>query len=205
MNITFNARACARSLECCAGFLPGPHLCPGIHRRCGTCMSTPTSHRVQCHSLQTIKLDVTTFHIVFECISNCLSMCEKTVFAIEIQTCVCRVDDYWLGYKLFCYAYYAHSFQHEAEFWQSKLGWWIVPRLSAFANFLVFFVPIRMFWQVYVWGCFLRLCSMVVIYRSTCLASTCRPPDPLPPCTALHLHATASACGDVLQVGVGRG
>lgn len=35
---------------------------------------------------------------------------------------VCRVDDYWLGYKLFCYAYYSRSVQHEAEFRESKLG-----------------------------------------------------------------------------------
>ena len=114
------------ALRFCGGFLHAPPLCAGIHRRCGTCMSTPTSHRVHCHSIQAIKLDVATMVIVFECIANILSMCENLVFAIELQTCVCRVDDYWLGYKLFCYAYYAHSFQHEAEFRQSKLGWWIV-------------------------------------------------------------------------------
>ena len=35
-----------------------------------------------------------------------------------------RVSDYWCGYKLFCYAYYAHSVPHESEFKDSKLGAW---------------------------------------------------------------------------------
>ena len=35
---------------------------------------------------------------------------------------VCRVEDYWLGYKMFCYAYYSHSFIHESMFRNSKLG-----------------------------------------------------------------------------------
>lgn len=34
----------------------------------------------------------------------------------------CRVEDYWQGYKLFCYAYYSRSVRHEAEFRESKLG-----------------------------------------------------------------------------------
>lgn len=38
---------------------------------------------------------------------------------------MCRVEDYWIGYKLFCFAYYSNSRQHESEFEQSKLGWFI--------------------------------------------------------------------------------
>ena len=34
----------------------------------------------------------------------------------------CRVEDYWQGYKLFCYAFYSHSEAHESEFRNSKLG-----------------------------------------------------------------------------------
>ena len=41
---------------------------------------------------------------------------------IDLGVYVCRVDDYWEGYKLFCYAYYSHSCIHETEFRQSKLG-----------------------------------------------------------------------------------
>jgi hypothetical protein len=33
-----------------------------------------------------------------------------------------RVDDYWHGYKLFCYAYYSNSVAHEGNFRRSKLG-----------------------------------------------------------------------------------
>ena len=33
-----------------------------------------------------------------------------------------RPEDYWLGYKFFCYAYYSHSMQHESEFQHPKLG-----------------------------------------------------------------------------------
>lgn len=35
---------------------------------------------------------------------------------------VCRADDYWEGFKLFCYGYYSHSLQHEHEFRECKLG-----------------------------------------------------------------------------------
>lgn len=43
---------------------------------------------------------------------------------------LCRVDDYWLGYKLFCYAYYSRSVQHEAAFRGSKLGRLVWRRLA---------------------------------------------------------------------------
>ena len=33
-----------------------------------------------------------------------------------------RAEDYWRGYKLFCYAYYSHSVAHESEFRDSKLS-----------------------------------------------------------------------------------
>lgn len=41
---------------------------------------------------------------------------------VDSRQCLCRVDDYWHGYKLFCYAFYSHSAAHEAEFKDSKLG-----------------------------------------------------------------------------------
>ena len=40
----------------------------------------------------------------------------------QLPNWACRVEDYWLGYKYFCYAYYSHSFEHESDFRQSKLG-----------------------------------------------------------------------------------
>lgn len=33
-----------------------------------------------------------------------------------------RAEDYWVGYKLFCFAYYSHSVRHEAQFKATKLG-----------------------------------------------------------------------------------
>lgn len=44
-----------------------------------------------------------------------------TVF-VDPQNIFCRLEDYWIGYKLFCYAYYSHSPAHESEFRSSKLG-----------------------------------------------------------------------------------
>lgn len=38
------------------------------------------------------------------------------------RVCVHRVEDYWRGYKLFCYGYYSHSSRHVQEFRESKLG-----------------------------------------------------------------------------------
>ena len=45
---------------------------------------------------------------------------------------VCRPEDYWLGYKFFCFAYYSHSIQHEMEFQNSKLGSCICFKLQLF-------------------------------------------------------------------------
>lgn len=44
---------------------------------------------------------------------------------LAFPLCVCRVEDYRIGYKLLCSAYYSKSHQHEAEFEHSKLGWFI--------------------------------------------------------------------------------
>lgn len=47
----------------------------------------------------------------------CSAFCD-----VDHSQCLCRAEDYWLGYKLFCYAYYSHSSTHEAEFQATKLG-----------------------------------------------------------------------------------
>lgn len=44
---------------------------------------------------------------------------------LPLALCVYRAEDYWIGYKLFCFAYYLNSRQHEAEFEHSKLGQFI--------------------------------------------------------------------------------
>ena len=53
---------------------------------------------------------------------------------------LCRVEDFWVGYKLFCYAFYSNSVQHEGEFQQSKLGLWFFPS-SMFQCTLSFIPP----------------------------------------------------------------
>ena len=52
---------------------------------------------------------------------------------IELRLCACRAEDYWQGYKLFCFAYYSHSKEHEAEFRHSKLGSLNSPKLCSSA------------------------------------------------------------------------
>ena len=34
---------------------------------------------------------------------------------------LCRAEDYWVGYKFFCFDYYSHSLQHQHEFRECKL------------------------------------------------------------------------------------
>ena len=41
---------------------------------------------------------------------------------LSLPMCAYRAEDYWIGYKFFCFAYYSNSQQHEAEFEHSKLG-----------------------------------------------------------------------------------
>ena len=53
----------------------------------------------------------------------CLLGCRANVRSVEV---------YWEGYKLFCYAYYSHSFEHESEFQRSKLGSLLTHRVFFF-------------------------------------------------------------------------
>lgn len=52
---------------------------------------------------------------------------------IEFRLCACRAEDFWQGYKLFCFAYYSNSEQHVAEFRHSKLGSMNLPKLCSYA------------------------------------------------------------------------
>ena len=61
---------------------------------------------------------------------SAMSTCVDFLF-MNFRIYVCRVEDYWQGYKLFCYAYYSHSLQHESEF--SNPNW-----VRAFAPLFVF-------------------------------------------------------------------
>ena len=75
------------------------------------------------------------------------------LYHIDRRMYVCRAEDYWEGYKLFCYAYYSHSLQHELQFQQSKLGlsmsW--APSSSCASYFQS---------SCHVCYCFSRLCSI---------------------------------------------
>ena len=57
--------------------------------------------------------------ILCEC---CARLCGMHINCGVFRMHLCRVQDYWQGYKLFCYAYYSHSREHESEFRESKLG-----------------------------------------------------------------------------------
>jgi hypothetical protein len=71
----------------------------------------------------------------------CLSCLTCTCYwIVGFLAHACRVEDYWEGYKLFCYAYYSHSAQHESEFQQSKLGTLFAPSFR-FVAFLVLSLP----------------------------------------------------------------
>ena len=60
---------------------------------------------------------------------------------IVTRLCVCRVEDYWHGYKLFCYSFYSHSVVHESEFRRSKLGAANLPKLFDCAVYLLLSMP----------------------------------------------------------------
>ena len=61
------------------------------------------------------------FVVMYPCTSIFFSAI-LNVCHIQIQLFAGRVEDFWQGYKLFCYAFYSHSVEHESEFRHSKLG-----------------------------------------------------------------------------------
>ena len=65
-------------------------------------------------------------HVFRVCMQVCLEcLCLPVADCLWFADCwksFCRVEDYWHGYKLFCYAYYSNSEAHESEFRNSKLG-----------------------------------------------------------------------------------
>ena len=117
---------------------------------------------------------------------------------------VCRPEDYWLGYKLFCFAYYSHSIQHESEFQNCKLGLCISLELHICGVCLWVFSATSC---VGVNGgcCSRSFPTELFIHRATCLESSCAPTSSFSSCYPGHVHTTPPSCGDVLQVGAGRG
>lgn len=80
-------------------------------------------------------------------------MCVPLWFVILRQH-VSRVQDYWEGYKLFCYSYYSHSVAHENEFRDSKLGAWFSRTLRLGFHFRFDFPPLYVFYVfAFVLGC----------------------------------------------------
>lgn len=60
----------------------------------------------------------------------------NTCVCVASPACDSRAEDYWEGYKLFCYAYYSHSSQHETAFKETKLGLWFYPFLPSLLAFM---------------------------------------------------------------------
>lgn len=88
----------------------------------------------------------------------------------DFRCSLCRVEDYWLGYKMFCYAYYSNSAAHESEFRHSKLG--SFPAFTPCFDIFVFaFHPSSVHVpQCSRWVGFLRLpnvsvCAGVLVWR----------------------------------------
>lgn len=126
-----------------------------------------------------------------------------------------RVEDYWRGYKLFCYAYYSKSVAHEAEFRNSKLGasQTTKPTEFCFASFIycAWFLPVQSIMVCCVHflctapcHCVLAWCLMcepcLWTSRAACVAATRFDLPHFPPCNPGHLHTTPPAGGDVLQI-----
>lgn len=70
-------------------------------------------------------------------------------------------------------------------------------------GFFIFFIFCWRF--VYVVCCFLRCPYLLCLDRETCMALSCSVAFTFPSWDPRHMHATSSSCGDVLQMGVGRG
>lgn len=134
--------------------------------------------------------------------ASMLSMCLSRLtcffsWLVVFRPNVCSVQDYWEGYKLFCYAFYSHSVQHEYEFQQSKLG-----SLLAYTNC---FVSICRCCFALLMARILRCCChfikhphCMVLYRATGLASPCPLSSYFPPYAPHNMHADPSSRGDVL-------
>ena len=104
---------------------------------------------------------------------------------LDFLLCVCRVEDYWIGYKLFCFAYYSNSHQHEAEFEHSKLGGFIAYIVFAYYVCAIPCLP-RFLWDLplnaYILHCFWQdnlcgdatcNCPGLPVGHSAPLACTC--------------------------------
>jgi hypothetical protein len=98
---------------------------------CRLYIKAPNCFPVPSHSSRHAAWLVNAFRFSFvhtrifpECILQYLFLLEtQTVICFaDLHSIVCRPEDYWIGYKLFCYAFYSHSIPHVSEFRQTKLG-----------------------------------------------------------------------------------
>ena len=129
--------------------------------------------------------------------SSCSSLFRRSVGFIDLLWCVCSVQDYWEGYKLFCYAYYSHFARHAIEFRESKLG-----ECALCAPLVFHFLALHLACPCTLFPQSDALLLGFYISRPTCVAPASSMPFTLPPFGPHHLHATPPSGGDVLQVGV---
>jgi hypothetical protein len=121
-----------------------------------------------------------------------------------LQIYVCRVEDYWHGYKLFCYAYYSHSLQHESQFRDSKLGS-CIPYSHCFRTALFLCSPHLLPSPLGLFLLHFGATSMFVCHRTTSMAPSRSRASSFAPRAPHIMHAAPPPHRDVLQVGVGGG
>ena len=127
-------------------------------------------------------------------VSMCLS-CLTCFFCwlLVFRTHVCSVQDYWEGYKLFCYAYYSHSVQHEYEFLQSKLGSLLAHTICLFS--IAWFYTALLLSRLLPCLChFTNPPPSLLLCRPTSLEAPCPISSSFPPYAPHNLHADPSSC-----------
>jgi hypothetical protein len=92
---------------------------PRIVRRC-TAAGAVSAFRVLSVASRRI-LDV--LFCVWACMPRISAMrTGREVLFVDLMLHSSRAEDFWVGYKLFCYVFYSNSSEHEADFRESKLG-----------------------------------------------------------------------------------
>lgn len=112
---------------------------------------------------------------------------------VAFRTNNSSVEDYWQGYKLFCFAFYSHSVEHEIEFRHSKLGALASLCCLFICSFVLVFVafPVAASWMC-VW--FLSPQQCFRAHRAACVQTSFCSRTHFPSLAPRHLHANSSSC-----------
>lgn len=123
--LLFRVVSCGWTTRLCMIVHPPTSLCAAASSAGSSCAFLPYARQILLHGARKFVVDwswLGLFAITYTHSTTLTSVCFVGVCDAGPWPCRCSAEDFWEGYKFFCYAYYSNSTAHELQFRETKLG-----------------------------------------------------------------------------------